>query len=56
MGWMAVELEAIYTSAGAPAPVEKRFKSSWIATYGREGCTWKMTGIASSIVELPSAP
>lgn len=51
MAWMAVEVEAKYTRADKPAEGEKSFKSSWIATYERDGCAWRMTGIASDIVE-----
>ena len=51
MAWMAVEVEAKYTRADQPAEGEKAFKSSWIATYGRDNCAWRMTGIASNIVE-----
>ena len=49
MAWMAVGIEAKYTSADKPAEGEKSFKSSWIATYQRDGCAWRMTGIASDI-------
>jgi len=34
-----------------PAEGEKSFKSSWIATYQRERCDWRMTAIASDVVE-----
>ena len=51
MAWMAVELEAKYTSADKPAEPEKTFKSSWIATYERDQCIWRMTGIASDVAE-----
>ena len=51
MAWMAVEIEAHYTRADEPAGGEKTFKSSWIATYERDGCEWRMTGIASDVVE-----
>lgn len=51
MAWMAVEVEAKYTRADKPAEGEKSFKSSWIATYARENCAWRMTGIASDVVE-----
>jgi hypothetical protein len=51
MGWMAVALEAKYTRADKPAEGEKSFKSSWIATYQRERCDWRMTAIASDVVE-----
>ena len=50
MAWMAVEVEAQYTRADKPAEGEKRFKSSWIATYKRDKCAWRMTGIASDVV------
>ena len=51
MAWMAVEIEATYTNADKPADGEKRFKSSWIATYARDNCRWRMTGIASDVVQ-----
>ena len=51
MAWMAVEVEAQYTQADKPAEGEKTFKSSWIATYQRDKCTWRMTGIASDVVD-----
>lgn len=51
MAWMAVEVEAKYRLADKPAAGEKSFKSSWIATYERDNCTWRMTGIASDVVE-----
>ena len=51
MAWMAVEIEAKYTRFDKPAEGEKTFKSSWIATYERDQCAWKMTGIASSVVD-----
>ena len=50
MAWMAVAVEARYTSADKPAEGEKSFKSSWIATYQRDNCEWRMTGIASDVV------
>ncbi len=51
MAWMAVAVEARYTRADKPAEAEKSFKSSWIATYARDGCAWRMTGIASDVVD-----
>jgi uncharacterized protein DUF4440 len=51
MAWMAVQIEAQYMRADQPAEGEKSFKSSWIATYERDKCAWRMTGIASDIVE-----
>jgi Domain of unknown function (DUF4440) len=51
MAWMAVAVEAKYTRADKPAEGEKSFKSSWIATYNRDGCAWRMTGIASDVVD-----
>ena len=51
MAWMAVEVEARYTRADKPADGEKSFRSSWIATYERHDCAWRMTGIASDIAE-----
>ena len=51
MAWMAVAVEAKYTSADKPAEDEKSFKSSWIATYSRDNCAWRMTGIASDVVQ-----
>jgi hypothetical protein len=51
MAWMAVAIEARYARADKPAEGEKSFKSSWIATYQRDGCAWRMTGIASDVVE-----
>jgi hypothetical protein len=51
MAWMAVAVEARYTRADKPAEGEKSFKSSWIATYKRQNCEWRMTGIASDVVD-----
>ena len=51
MAWMAVGVEARYTRADKPADGEKSFKSSWIATFARDRCKWRMTGIASDVVE-----
>ena len=51
MAWMAVAIEAKYTHTDKPAEGEKSFKSSWIATYIRDNCIWRMTGIASDIAE-----
>ena len=51
MAWMAVEVEARYTRVDKPKEGEKTFKSSWIATYQRDNCTWLMTGIASDVVD-----
>ena len=51
MAWMAVEVEAKYSSADKPLEGEKSFRSSWIATYERDNCAWQMTGVASDIAE-----
>ena len=51
LAWMAVEIEARFTQIDNPAAGEKRFKSSWIATYRRDNCAWRMTAIASDVVE-----
>lgn len=51
MAWMAIEVEARYTRADKPAEGEKTFKSSWIATYARDNCVWRMSGIASDVAE-----
>lgn len=51
MAWMAVAVEAKYTRADKPAEGEKSFKSSWIATYQRDNCAWRMTAIASDVVD-----
>jgi hypothetical protein len=50
MGWMAVKIRARYLDRAKPEAGEKAFKSSWIATYQRVGCAWKMTGNASAVV------
>ena len=50
MGWMAVKVRARYLDRTEPDAGEKAFKSSWIATYDRVGCAWRMTGIASAVV------
>jgi hypothetical protein len=50
IGWMAVKVRARYLDATKPEAGEKAFKSSWIATYQRVGCAWKMTGNASEVV------
>ncbi len=51
MGWMAVKVRARYVERAKPEAGEKAFKSSWIATYQRVGCKWKMTGNASAVVD-----
>jgi hypothetical protein len=51
MGWMAVKVRARYVERAKPDAGEKAFKSSWIATYQRVGCAWKMTGNASAVVD-----
>ena len=51
MAWMAVEIQAHYTRTDKPAEGEKGFKSSWIAIFERDRCTWRMRGIASDVVE-----
>jgi hypothetical protein len=50
MGWLAVKVRARYLERAKPEAGEKAFKSSWIATYERVGCEWKMTGNSSAIV------
>ena len=50
MGWMAVQVRARYLDRTKPEAGEKAFKSSWIATYERVGCDWKMTGNSSAVV------
>jgi hypothetical protein len=51
MAWMAVGVEAHYIRADKPQDGEKSFKSSWIATFRHDKCEWRMTGIASDVVE-----
>ena len=51
MGWMAVKVRARYLERAKPEAGEKAFKSSWIATYQRVGCEWKMTGNASAVID-----
>ena len=51
MGWMAVKVRARYVERAKPEAGEKTFRSSWIATYERVGCAWKMTGNASAVVD-----
>ena len=53
LAWMAVAVKARYSRIDKPAEGEKAFKSSWIATYERNGCAWRMTGIASDVVDTP---
>jgi hypothetical protein len=50
LGWMAVKVRARYLDRAKPEAGEKAFRSSWIATYQRVGCAWKMTGNASAVV------
>jgi hypothetical protein len=50
MGWMAVKVRARYLDRTKPDAGEKAFRSSWIATYERVDCDWKMTGNASAVV------
>jgi hypothetical protein len=49
--WMAVKIRARYLDRAKPEVGEKTFKSSWIATYQRVGCAWKMTGNSSAVVD-----
>ena len=49
-GWMAVKVRARFLARTRPEAGEKTFKSSWIATYQRVGCEWKMTGNSSAVV------
>lgn len=51
MGWIAVKVRARYLERAKLDAGEKAFKSSWIATYQRVGCEWKMTGNASAVVD-----
>ena len=51
MGWMAVKVRARYLDRSKPEAGEKAFKSSWLATYQRVGCQWKMTGNSSAVVD-----
>lgn len=51
MGWMAVKVRARTVERAKPEAGEQAFKSSWIATYQRVGCAWKMTGISSAVVD-----
>jgi hypothetical protein len=51
MGWMAVKVRARYLDRSKPEAGEKAFKSSWISTYHRVGCKWKMTGNSSAVVD-----
>lgn len=50
MGWTAVKVRARYVEPAKPEAGEKAFRSSWIATYQRVGCKWKMTGNSSAVV------
>lgn len=50
LGWMGVKVRARYVERAKPDAGEKAFKSSWIATYERVGCEWKMTGNASAVI------
>jgi hypothetical protein len=50
MGWTGVKVRARYVERAKPEAGEKAFTSSWIATYQRVGCEWKMTGNASAVV------
>lgn len=52
LGWMAVQVKARYVERAKPEAGEKSFKSSWVATYRRAGCDWKMTGMSSAVVDL----
>jgi hypothetical protein len=51
MGWMGVKIRARYVETAKPEAGEKAFRSSWIATYRRVGCEWRMTGNASAVVD-----
>ncbi|HEV2080483.1 MAG TPA: hypothetical protein VGR19_11385 [Allosphingosinicella sp.] len=51
MGWMAVKVRGRYVDRSKPEAGEKTFKSSWISTYQRVGCDWKMTGNSSAVVD-----
>ena len=51
MGWMAVKVRERYLERSKPEAGEKAFKSSWISTYQRLGCEWKLTGNSSAVVD-----
>jgi hypothetical protein len=48
--WMAVHIEARLAAVDDPE-AERRFESSWIATYEKVAGRWLMAGIASSVVD-----
>lgn len=50
MAWTAVQVRARYMERAKPEAGEKTFRSSWISTYQRDGCAWKMTGNSSAVV------
>lgn len=50
-GWMAVKIRARLLDRAKPQAGEKKFKSSWISTFERVGCDWRMTGNASALVD-----
>jgi hypothetical protein len=51
MGWMAVQVRARYLDRRRPEAGEKAFRSSWIATYDRIDCQWRMSGNSSAVVD-----
>jgi hypothetical protein len=51
MGWLAVQVRARYLDRNKPEAGVKAFKSSWISTYQRVGCEWKLTGNSSAVVD-----
>ena len=51
VGWMAVKVRARYLERAKPDTGEKAFKSSWISTYRRVGCEWKLTANSSAVVD-----
>lgn len=52
LGWMVVSIDAEFYPRDDRTKAQ-RFVSSWIATFEREDCAWKMTGMSSDTVNTP---
>lgn len=53
VGWMAVRILGETRPRGSEDDgAWRQFHSSWVATYARERCAWRMTAIASEVVPV----
>jgi|SRR5208282_132595 len=56
MAWMVIAIKARLTERSGPnAGVERRFISSWIATFEKQRGEWRMVGVASGVEDKPTS-